>query len=76
MNIEAFIDTLDIEPQQAAFDLLWQRLSADPQSLPSPAWHGEVLAYRRENFSSNPKMSVVDAKIEVKRMVDERRSSR
>ncbi len=76
MNIEAFIDTLNTEQQQAAFDLLWQRLSADPQTLPSPAWHGDVLAYREANPSSKPKMSVSDSKIEVKRMVDERRSSR
>ncbi len=76
MNIEAFINTLDAEQQQAAFDLLWERLSADPQSLSSPAWHGEVLAYREENPSSKPKMSVAEAIIEVKRIVDERRSSR
>ena len=51
MNIESFIDTLNSEQQQTAFDLLWQRLSADPQALPSPAWHGEVLAYREANPS-------------------------
>lgn len=76
MNIETFIDTLNTEQQQTAFDLLWQRLSADPQTLPSPAWHGEVLAHRGANPSSKLKMSVSDAKLEVKRMVDERRSSR
>ena len=75
MTIESFIDTLNTEQQQAAFDLLWQRLAADPQALPSPTWHGEVLAYRSENPSSKPKMSVSEAKIEVKRMVNERRSS-
>ncbi|MCS7465747.1 hypothetical protein NZK35_03540 [Stieleria sp. ICT_E10.1] len=76
MNIESFIDTLSAEQQQAAFDLLWQRLSADPQNLASPPWHGEVLAYREANPSDKPKMSVTDAKNEVKRMIDERRSSR
>jgi hypothetical protein len=76
MNIESFIDTLNSEQQQTAFDLLWQRLSADPQAFPSPAWHGEVLAYREANPSGKPKMSVSDAKTEVKRMIDERRSSR
>ena len=76
MTIESFIDTLNTEQQQAAFDLLWQRLAADPRTLPSPTWHGEVLAYRSENPSSSPKMTVSEAKIEVKRMVDERRTSR
>lgn len=46
MNIETFIDTLTPDQQQTALDLLWQRLSANPQSLPSPEWHGEVLAAR------------------------------
>jgi len=76
MNIESFIDTLNSEQQQTAFDLLWQRLSADPQALPSPAWHGEVLAYREANPSGKSKMSVSDAKTEVNRMIDERRSFR
>ena len=76
MNIETFIDTLNSEQKQTAFDLLWQRLAADAQVLPSPAWHGEVLAHRAANPSSQPKMPVSDAKIEVKRMVDERRNSR
>ncbi len=76
MTIEAFIDTLNPEQQQAAFDLLWQRLAADSRSLASPAWHGEVLAHRAENPSREPKMSVSDARIAVKQMVDERRNSR
>lgn len=76
MNLETFIDTLNAEQQQTAFDLLWHRLSADPTVLPSPSWHGEVLAYREANPSEKPKMSVVDAKAEVKRMIDEHRSSR
>ena len=76
MNIESFINTLSSEQQQTAFDLLWQKLSADPKVLPSPEWHSEVLAYRESNPSSEPKMSVADSKIEVKRMVDERRNSR
>ncbi len=76
MNIESFVDALSTEQQQAAFDLLWQRLSADPQSLPSPAWHGKVLAYREANPTNKPKMSISDAKAEVKRVIDERRSSR
>ena len=76
MKIESFIDTLNTEQQQVAFDLLWQRLSADSRSLLSPTWHGEVLEYRSENPSSSPKMTLSEAKIEVKRMIDERRNSR
>lgn len=76
MNIEGFIDTLNAEEQQAALDLLWRRLSADPQTLPSPAWHGEVLAHREANPSNQPTLPVSAAKMDVKRMIDEHRRSR
>lgn len=76
MNIESFINGLSVDQQQTAFDLLWQRLSANPETLTSPAWHGEVLAHREANPSDGPKMSVSEAKTEVKRMTDERRNSR
>ena len=75
MDIEAFIDALNPEQQQLAFDLLWQRLAADSRTLNSPAWHGDVLAYRTANPSKEPNMSVDAAMIAVKRIVDERRSS-
>lgn len=75
MEIETFIDTLNPEQQQVAFDLLWQRLAADSRALSSPVWHGDVLAYRTANPSNEPNMSVAEAKIAVKRIVDERRSS-
>ena len=75
MDIEAFIDALNPEQQQLAFDLLWQRLAADSRTLNSPAWHGDVLAYRTANPSKEPNMSVGAAMIAVKRIVDERRSS-
>jgi hypothetical protein len=75
MEIEAFIDTLNPEQQQAAFDLLWQRLAADSRALDSPGWHGDVLAYRTANPSNEPNMSVAEAKLAVRRIVDERRNS-
>ena len=75
MEIETFIDTLNAEQQQAAFDLLWQRLAANSRALNSPAWHGDVLAYRTANPGEKPNLSVAEAKIAVKRIVDERRSS-
>jgi hypothetical protein len=76
MEIETFIDTLNLEQQQAAFDLLWQRLASDSKALHSPAWHEEVLAYRSSNPSNEPNMSVAEAKIAIKRIIDERRDSK
>ena len=29
-----------------AMELLWNSISSDPESVDSPAWHGEVLAKR------------------------------
>ncbi len=75
MDIEAFIDALNPEQQRVAFELLWQRLAAEARALDSPAWHGEVLAYRTANPSGEPSMSVAESKIAVKRIVDERRNS-
>lgn len=75
MEIKAFIDTLNPEQQQVAFDLLWQRLAADSRSLDSPAWHEDVLAYRTANPSSEPTMPVAEARIAVKRIINERRNS-
>ena len=75
MEIETFIDALTPEQQQAAFDLLWQRLAAEPRVLSSPAWHADVLDHRTATPSDQPNMSVAEAKIEVKRIIDERRSS-
>lgn len=75
MEIEAFIDTLNPEQKQVALDLLWQRLSADSRALASPEWHGEVLASRAANPSSEPNLPVAQAMSAVKRMMDERRNS-
>jgi hypothetical protein len=75
MESATFIETLNPEQQQVAFDLLWQRLAAEPRALNSPAWHGDMLVYRTAHPTNAPNMSVADAKIAVKRIVDERRSS-
>jgi hypothetical protein len=75
MEIESFINTLNPQQQQVAFDLLWQRLASDSQALDSPVWHGDVLAYRTEYPSNLPNMSVAEAKTAVKRIIDERRNS-
>ena len=76
VEIKAFIDALSPEQQQIAFDLLWQRMAADPRQLTSPAWHGEVLAHRTENLSDSPSLSLPDAMAAVRQMVDERRNSK
>lgn len=34
----------------AVMELLWEDLSRTPENIPSPAWHGEVLADRERKL--------------------------
>jgi putative addiction module component (TIGR02574 family) len=40
------IDQLSHTEKLELLETLWQSLSASAQQVPSPAWHGEVLAER------------------------------
>ena len=42
----ADIQQLSLEEQLQAMELLWASLSRTPNSVPSPDWHGDVLAER------------------------------
>ncbi len=42
----AEIDQMSLEERLQAMELLWASLSRDPQGVPSPAWHEEVLQSR------------------------------
>ncbi len=35
----------------AAMEVLWESLSREPSDVPSPAWHGEILAAREERLN-------------------------
>ena len=41
---------LNLTERLAAMEALWDSLSHDPSHNPSPAWHAQVLAKRREEL--------------------------
>jgi Putative addiction module component len=42
----ADIEQMSLEEQLQAMELLWVSLSRRPEAVPSPDWHGDVLAER------------------------------
>ena len=42
----ADIDQMSLEEQLQAMELLWASLSRRPNAVPSPDWHGDILAER------------------------------
>ena len=50
MNIE--IETLSIAEKLALVDRIWSSLQSDPENVPSPAWHKELLEERVRRLES------------------------
>ena len=46
MTLEAMISNLTHDEKLTAMELLWRDLSRRPADVPSPEWHGAVLAER------------------------------
>jgi hypothetical protein len=42
----AEIERMGLEERLQTMELLWASLARTPEAVPSPAWHGEVLAGR------------------------------
>jgi hypothetical protein len=42
----AEIEQMSLEERLQAMELLWTSLARTPDAVPSPGWHGEVLATR------------------------------
>jgi len=55
--------------------LLWASLRGDAQGYTPPEWHADVLAERMRNPSSEPSKPLGEAMEDIRRRVDERRSS-
>jgi hypothetical protein len=43
----ADIEKMSLDERLQTMELLWTSLARTPDAVPSPAWHGEVLAARR-----------------------------
>lgn len=46
MLAESEIQSMSLSERLQAMELLWRSFSASEDKLPSPVWHGEVLAGR------------------------------
>ncbi len=40
------LDKMTTEDKLAVMEQLWENLSRNPESLPSPSWHEEILSAR------------------------------
>jgi len=45
-------ETMTVEQKIQAMESLWDSLCAKADSIPTPAWHGEVLAQREQSLQS------------------------
>ncbi len=46
------IDEMSVSERIAAMEAIWQSLSREPSDVPSPPWHGDMLAAREESVRS------------------------
>ncbi|MCL4788191.1 MAG: addiction module protein [Verrucomicrobia bacterium] len=52
MIAAADIEQMTLTERIKAMELLWRSITAEPASVVSPAWHGEVLQKRRAKIES------------------------
>jgi hypothetical protein len=74
MTLESLINGLTHDEKLAAMDLLWRDLSRVPSQYVSPEWHERVIADRLTNPAPGERLGLGDAKVEVKKQLDARRT--
>lgn len=50
MNMPLLPENMTIPEKLAAVELLWDDLCRSQEDVPSPKWHGEILAEREKKF--------------------------
>ncbi len=61
MNFVIPLDEMTTEDKLAAMEQLWEDLCRNPESVPSPAWHGDVLLEREKQVQEGrAKFSALD----------------
>lgn len=48
MNIELPIDKMSTIDKLSIMELLWDNLCQNPDDIPSPSWHGDILSIREK----------------------------
>ena len=74
MSLESMLATLTPQEKLDAMNILWRDLSANPAGVPSPDWHGDVLADRIKNPSTRPRLLLDAAFDDVRERLNERRT--
>ena len=47
MNLALPLGEMTVAEKLQAIEILWDDLSRNPEDIPSPSWHGDVLAERQ-----------------------------
>ena len=75
MTVESMIASLSPEDKCVALELLWASIERNVDTYTPPRWHGQVLAGRLNNPSPESTLPLNEAMKDVRRRVNERRSS-
>jgi hypothetical protein len=52
MELKLPLDQMTVEEKLRAIEEIWQDLSRNPEDVPSPEWHRDVLREREERLRS------------------------
>ena len=74
MSLESMLAALSPQEKLDAMNILWRDLSMNPADVPSPEWHGDVLAARMENPSAYRSLPVDAAFDDVRKRLNVRRN--
>ena len=74
MSIENILSSLSTSEKLDAMNFLWQDLSENPNLLPSPEWHRDVVVERSNNPSSEPTQPLNEAIETARSRLNARRS--
>ena len=61
MDLEIPLEKMTTEDKLAAMEQLWEDLCRNPESIPSPQWHSDVLSAREQQIKEGKaKFSTLD----------------
>jgi len=58
MELALNLDQMTVAEKLAAMEKLWEYLERNPEAVPSPSWHGEVLLTRETRISEGKSVFV------------------
>jgi len=58
MDIALPLDKMSVEEKLRVLERVWEDLARTPSSVPSPAWHRDVLEAREKRFTEGQERSI------------------